>query len=59
MPSINKLTPTLTFIMSIIKTEFGPDSGARKFVLYKHEPVERVFIQYRKKSAGDVVRSKD
>ena len=69
---INKSTPklkrssdsfmALTFIMSIIPKKFGSDiseSGARKFVLHKHEPEERVFIQYRKKSAGSVERSKD
>ena len=59
MACYTKLTPTLnesqdsfmtlTFIMSIIPKEFGPDmseSGARRFVLYKHEPVGQVLTVY-------------
>ena len=72
MACYTKLTPTLkksqdsfvtlTFIMSIIPKEFGPDmseSGARRFVLCRHEPLGQVFTQYRIKSAEGVVRSKD
>ena len=53
------------FIMNIIPIEFGPmpdrsDQGAaQRFIRKEHEPVGRVFMQYRAKSAGEVMRCRD
>ena len=49
--------------MSVIPAEFGPvidrsEDAAREFILYKHEPVERVLYNIGQ-SVGGVIRYMD